>query len=158
MRAPNDAPDSYRPRRPRLDSQEAQEAADKARDLLARLLELSGFDVSVEGRADPKAIVLSVRGSDAPLLLEGNHGAPKLALLDTYSMLLRRMVFDNERDAVPIIIDADDYRIKRVEHLRYLATTLGDKARAGVNLQVFGMNSVDRRAVHKHVSASFSDV
>lgn len=133
---------------------------ERAREVLAGILERMGVDVGVEAREDPERIFLEVKGPDSGLCI-GKKGQT----LDALQFLVGKIVHrghegpfldekqagegDRDSGAKPIVVDTEGYRQKHHDSLVELATRLaGDAVRTGQVVAVNPMSPPDRRIMH----------
>jgi spoIIIJ-associated protein len=127
------------------------EVAEMASEMLARMVELMGFTgvVSSEWRdadaiTDERHLLLSVDGSDLSPLI-GRRGDT----LENIQYLLRLMVNQRLHRWLNIIVDVEQYRAKRQDHLTHLAMRMADQvSETGRSFALEPMPPNERRIVH----------
>ncbi len=120
------------------------EACDKARDLLAGLVDDLGFDLSVTAEWTDEGCVLGLSGEDAHLALAENG-----EMLDALEVVLFQ-VFGREIDREQrFIVDADGFRQTRKAELHAMARFAAEQVRKNGRPFTFGvLNSTERRIIH----------
>ena len=116
-------------------------------DVLTEILRLMGVaaEVVVKPGTGPSEFVLDIRG-DSTALLIGRRGQT----LEALQHILSRIVADKlgPDDPQPIV-DAEDYRGKRVRSLEDMALRMGEKAKRSRKTQeIDALSARDRRVVH----------
>ena len=115
---------------------------------LETALEKMGLEASVDARLEKKFLRVRIHGKDAESLVIGRGSAAKSDVLDAFQLLLSRSIYQGEGGRT-VVIDANDYRDSRLDVLAPAADRLGDLAIAtSKTVNVYGMNSFDRRAIH----------
>ncbi|MBV9121070.1 MAG: protein jag [Chloroflexi bacterium] len=120
-----------------------ENAPDVAADLLEDLLEKMGVDAEVELREEDP-ITLNVIGEDLGILI-GRRGETLTAL----QFILNQMLNQQTGEWLGVIVDAEDYRLRREDQLRGLARRMADRARyyrQAVTLEPMAPH--ERRIVH----------
>jgi spoIIIJ-associated protein len=118
--------DSARPvrtERPPRAKTTLENAPDLAADLLEELLDKMGVDAEVEIREDDP-ITLNVLGEDLGILI-GRRGET----LSAVQFVLNQMLNHRTGEWLAVIVDAEDYRLRREEQLQGLAQRMADRAR-----------------------------
>jgi len=125
---------------------------ERARYFIEQVLGLAGFDIDdVTGEGDGN-IEIDIDGPEARNLVRQPNGVDSPVVLDALAQLGRLVAFPGSTSSRPVVVDADDYRSRRHEQLGDLADYVGEKVEAeGNDINIYGMNSVDRRAVHRHL-------
>jgi len=127
-------------RRPRA---HVENGADMAAELLEELLDKMGVDAEIEIREEDP-ITLNVIGEDLGILI-GRRGETLSAL----QFVLNQMLNQRIGDWLGVVVDAEDYRLRREDQLRGLARRMADRARyyrQAVTLDPMPPN--ERRIVH----------
>jgi spoIIIJ-associated protein len=120
-----------------------ENAADVAADLLEELLDKMGVDGEVEVREEDP-VTLNIIGEDLGILI-GRRGET----LSAVQFVLNQMLNHKTGDWLGVIVDAEDYRLRREDQLRGLARRMADRARyyrQAVTLDPMPPN--ERRIVH----------
>jgi spoIIIJ-associated protein len=128
---------------PLLDEDRKGDNADLAMDLLEELLEKMGVEADIELREE-EPITLNVIGEDLGILI-GRRGETLAAV----QFVLNQMLNQKTGDWLSVIVDAEDYRLRREEQLQGLARRMADRARyyrQSVTLEPMPPN--ERRIVH----------
>lgn len=124
-----------------MSDNQAAEAAKKVLEDLLRLLEV---EATVSLEQDPERIVLNIRGDGSGLLI-GRKGQT----LDAMEYLINKIVHKDAEDKKRIVVDTENYRLRREDSLVSLAQRLGEKAkRLGRPVTISPMSAHDRRIIH----------
>jgi len=138
--APAPAPPKERAPRPKPTT---EGAPDIAADLLEELLDKMGVDAEGEIR-DEDPITLNVIGEDLGILI-GRRGET----LSAVQFILNQMLNHKTGEWLGVVVDAEDYRLRREEQLRGMARRMADRARyyrQAVTLDPMPPN--ERRIIH----------
>lgn len=124
---------------------------ERVRFFVEKTLAHAGFgNTTVTLREDDGNILVDIAGPDARAIVTQPNGVDSPVVLDALAALARRIAFPAESEPRPVVVDADNYRSRRTEQLGELADYLVDKVtQDGLAISIYGMNSVDRRAVHR---------
>lgn len=122
-----------------------------AADMLATVIRLMGFHATVgaewrdaDAITDERHLLLSARGDSLSPLI-GRRGDT----LDNIQYLLRLMVNQKLHRWLNIIVDVEEYRSKRVDHLTHLALRMADQvADTGRSFALEPMPPNERRIIH----------
>ena len=116
-------------------------------EVLTEILRLMGVEAEVVVRPGTSAseFVLDVQGDSSALLI-GRRGQT----LESLQHILSRIVADKVGAGVPQpIVDAEDYRGRRVRSLEDMALRMGEKAKRSRKTQgIDALSARDRRVVH----------
>jgi predicted RNA-binding protein Jag len=127
------------------------EEIDYARDVLSKLLQLmkfSGFTVDTLQDGDLRVLKISADGKDG--LIIGKNGQNLLALQYLMSIALDKKFHRH----LPVIIDVDSYREKRVAYLKTLVRTMADRAGSEkTEVMTDFLPSYERKLIHEEISA-----
>ena len=132
-------------------SAEMDESVAEARELgvkvLSEILRLMGVDSKVVAKPGhgPTEFILDIQGDSGALLI-GRRGQT----LEALQHIISRVVADRAGpDGPQPIVDAEDYRGRRVRSLEDMALRLGEKAKRSRKPQsIDALNARDRRVVH----------
>ena len=116
-------------------------------EVLTEILRLMGVDsrVVVKPGQGPTEVVLDIQGDSGALLI-GRRGQTLEALQHIVSRIVAEKV---GADGPQTIVDAEDYRGRRVRSLEDMALRLGEKAKRSRKPQsIDALNARDRRVVH----------
>lgn len=103
-----------------------------------------GLKADVEGFFKEGNLHLEIKGDQEGILI-GKYGRT----LESFQMLINRMVNKKLKSSMRIVVDIDDYRKRRSENMAKMAQRLGEKAkRTGHSLTVGPFNAHDRRIIH----------
>jgi spoIIIJ-associated protein len=126
---------------------EAAALGEKAREVLATILNLMGIGAEVELKAGEKSdeTVLEIHAENSGLLI-GRKGQT----LEALQYLVSRIVGERGGAEGPhIIVDIENYRQRRRKSLEDLALRLGEKAkRQRKTVTVDALSAADRRIIH----------
>jgi len=123
-----------------------------AREILESLLNLLGLDTSVSLRESPGEtpvgtdahVLLNIEGEDLGILI-GRQGQTLAAL----QYLVRTIISHRLKLKVPLTIDVEGYRERRVESIQSLAQRLADQVAAKREpFMMQPMTAYERRIVH----------
>jgi spoIIIJ-associated protein len=121
---------------------------ERARDILARIVELMGIQAEVEISADePEGVHLELHGSTDLGLLIGKRGQTLAALQLVVAMMANRDQPPDKRRR--IVLDAEGYRARRERALSATARSAAERAkRTGRPVSLEALNPRERRIVH----------
>ena len=125
------------------------DVVDRAADFLADILSYLGFDAEIHPEVIDNTAVFDVIGEDVQSISPGKDPA----VVNALSWILRRARF-TLGSGYRFDVDVNSYRLERVHKLEGVAQELHDKIEGGLNrITCFGMDNVDRRALHLLLSA-----
>lgn len=120
------------------------ELAEEARGKLAEILRLMGVDQDVAVEETDREIRLDVRGNAGGIII----GA-KGQTLDALQFIMERIVSHIAGSRKKVLLDANDYRRRRIRQLQALAEKLSRKAIETRRIvTVDDMSARDRRIIH----------
>ena len=109
--------------------------------ILEKILELLGVGYEVESREDQETIYLSIKSDQAALLI-GYHG-------NTINSLQLLMGAIARRHDLRVVVDVDNWRVKREEQLTSLARGVAQRVREqGREEPLYNLTANERRVVH----------
>lgn len=118
--------------------------ANRAREVLSRLLELMGETAEVSATLEDDRVALTIDSADAGLLI-GKQGQT----LEALQYLLSKILAKQSKKKLRVVMDIESYRARHQEALTQLAMKSGDKAkRTGKPITLTPMNPHDRRIIH----------
>ena len=121
-----------------------EEGVEFAKELITGLLEKMEVHIVLEGFLRERDICLEVKGDEKGILI-GKHGRT----LDAVQFLINRMVNKRLMDPVRVVLDVNDYRKRRADHLKKMALQLGERAKVrGHSLTIGPFSAHDRRIIH----------
>lgn len=127
---------------------EAQQKAQRAQEVLNRLIGYLGVEASISIKEVGDSIKLDINSEQTGLII-GKKGETLNALQFIINKIVNR--FPEGRRMV--VIDAEGYRDRRKETLETMAFELGDKVRVlRKTISIMPMNAYDRRIVHMTIS------
>jgi spoIIIJ-associated protein len=124
-----------------------EDPAGRLQELLERVAEAAGVEVSVEVDEGPDGLVAQYVGDDVALLI-GRHGQT----IDAIQHIAYRFARQGAGERVPVIVDAAGYRERRATALRAAADQAAETAvshRRAVPLEV--MSALERKVIHEHL-------
>jgi len=116
-------------------------------EFVDEVLRLAGFEAKSQGSFDGNNLLVKIDGKDSEALVIDENDNYRPEVTDAIADLARRII--DERNAPPIVIDAANRRSRRLEQLEILAEILADEAKDGRKIDVFGLDNVERRTVHR---------
>ena len=115
-----------------------------ARSFLQQIFDKMKVDVDIEVYEDKNAILLKVIGDDIAIII-GRRGET----LDALQYITNLAVNKNSDTYKKVVIDVENYRIKREETLKRLAGRLAEKViRTRKSVVLEPMNPYERRIIH----------
>ncbi len=129
---------------PALPEAEAAELIQLAQGVTTSLIEAMGFHAAASGREEAGQVHVSVTGPDlAPLI--GRRGQT----LDALDLLVNLIVAHRQGRRIPVIVDVERYRERRVETLEDMARRFAERVRrSGRPLALKPMSAAERRIIH----------
>ena len=125
---------------------------DRAADFLTDMLSWMGFDAEIHTEVIDNTVVFDIVGDDVKSI------SPEVnpEVVNALSWLIKRARFNLGSD-IRFDIDVNGYRLTRVHQLEGVAAELHNKLAAGTDqVTIFGMDNVDRRALHLLLNADQS--
>jgi spoIIIJ-associated protein len=127
--------------------EEVEEETDlgrKAKDILLQIVQKIEANANIELFETNKTIRLEIISSESGLFI-GKFGQT----LDSIQHLLKKILEIKFQDGKNLVVDAEEYRVRREESIESKARKLAKKARQeGRPVSVEPMNAMDRRIVH----------
>ncbi|HET8999171.1 MAG TPA: RNA-binding cell elongation regulator Jag/EloR [bacterium] len=142
-------PSRAAPQASALPEAEAAELIQLAQGVATSLIEAMGFHASASGREEAGQIHVSVTGPDlAPLI--GRRGQT----LDALDLVVNLIVAHRQGRRIPVIVDVERYRERRVETLEDMARRFAERVRrSGRPLALKPMSAAERRIIHTTLAA-----
>ncbi len=142
-------PSRAAPPAPALPEAEAAELIELAQSVATSLIEAMGFHAAASGREEAGQVHVSVTGPDlAPLI--GRRGQT----LDALDLLVNLIVAHRQGRRIPVIVDVERYRERRVETLEDMARRFAERVRrSGRPLALKPMSAAERRIIHTVLAA-----
>jgi spoIIIJ-associated protein len=128
-------------------SVDTRDPGERLRDLLERIADTAGVEVSVEIEDGPDGLSAEYLGDDVALLI-GRHGQT----IDAIQHLAYRIAMQGVEPRRSVTVDAAGYRERRAETLRAAADQAAETAishRRAVPLEA--MNALERKVIHEHL-------
>jgi len=120
------------------------QAAETAKKILQDILRLLEVEATVDLKEESERILLNIKGDGSGLLI-GRKGQT----LDALEYLINKIVHKDAEDKKRIVVDTENYRIRREDSLVQLAQRLAEKAkRLGRPVTISPMSAHDRRIIH----------
>ncbi len=120
------------------------QVAETARKPLQDILRLLVVEATVDLKEESERILLDIKGDGSGLLI-GRKGQT----LDAIEYLINKIVHKDAEDKKRIVVDTENYRLRREDSLVKLAQRLAEKAkRLGRPVTISPMSAHDRRIVH----------
>lgn len=150
-----DAQDQGQGNRSRRDSREQEEDFEeeveeetdlgrKAKEILLQIVKAIDADAGIELYETNKKIRLEIESKESGLFI-GKFGQT----LDSIQHILKKILELKHEDGKHLVVDAEDYRVRREESIETKARKLAKKARQERRpVSVEPMNAMDRRIVH----------
>jgi spoIIIJ-associated protein len=114
------------------------------KEILERLLQLMGFEPTVEEHSMDGGVLLEVKGDD-PGRLIGRQGQT----LSELQYITNRLLFRQDPNAPKVTVDVGNYRSQARDALVKKAKEAADKVRRwGDIVELEPLNAFDRRIVH----------
>jgi spoIIIJ-associated protein len=102
------------------------------------------MEATVDLQEDSERILLDIKGDGSGLLI-GRKGQT----LDALEYLINKIVHKDAEDKKRIVVDTENYRLRREDSLVQLAQRLAEKAkRLGRPVTISPMSAHDRRIIH----------
>jgi len=112
------------------------------------LVKSLGFDSDIIISERNSAILVNIQ-EENPVLLIGRHGET----LESLQHIVKAMLQHETKELIPVVIDVNGYKTKRIEILEKRVKDIARKVReTGVEEELEPMNSYERRVVHTAVS------
>ncbi len=122
----------------------------RAADFLNKIFEKMNLEAEIEAVLEDKTLNVRIEGKDMALLI-GRRGQT----LDSLQYLVSLVVNKGHEDYIRVILDTENYRVKREETLVKLAHKLAHKAkqyRKDITLEP--MNPYERRVIHSALQSN----
>lgn len=127
--------------------EEVEEETDlgrKAKEILLQIVKAIDADAGIELYETNKKIRLEIESKESGLFI-GKFGQT----LDSIQHILKKILELKHEDGKHLVVDAEDYRVRREESIETKARKLAKKARQERRpVSVEPMNAMDRRIVH----------
>jgi spoIIIJ-associated protein len=121
-----------------------EERVEIAKELMLGLLQRLGMETEVEGFLTEGELHLDVKSDEEGILI-GKHGRT----LESFQVLINRMVNRRLKEPVRVVLDIAHYKKKRTDSLTKMAVRLGENAkRTGKGVTIGPLNAHDRRVIH----------
>jgi len=134
--------------RPGIEPGDRSELAEKALEILHKILDLMGLDATAEViEDDEESVSIDIRSDDDIGLLIGKRGQTLAALQLIVAMMANRQQPPENRRRV--ILDAEGYRERRDRTLQAMARSAAQRAkRTGRPVTLSSLNPRERRIIH----------
>ena len=128
----------------RMATEEARELTELGGAITSALIEAMGFHATVAAREESGQIHVAVTGPDLALLI-GRRGQA----LEALDLLVNLIAAHRQGRRVPVVVDVERYRERRLEVLQDVARRFADRARrTGRPVALKPMSAAERRIVH----------
>lgn len=122
-------------------------ASARLEEYLGRVVAALGLDATVSIRDEEEALVGSVDGDDLGIFI-GRHGQT----IDAVQYLANNLAFRGLETRKRVVVDAENYRQRRIEALQAMAERGVDEVMAGSShYELKPMNPIERRIVHVYL-------
>ncbi len=119
--------------------------------LLAKMLDT--YEVTVGQEDDVFSIVINTQDEASTII--GRHGET----IRAFQKILEVMLFKEYKDAVKILVDVNDYRIKQKERLEYIAKQHADKvSETSAPAYLRGFSSYERKIIHEYITTTYPEL
>lgn len=126
------------------------DVVDRTVDFLADILSYMGYDAEIHTEVMDNTAIFDVLGDDVGCLSPEKDPS----VINAISWILKRARFALG-SGYRFDLDINSFRLERIRRLEGVANEVQNKIRGGVDkIQIFGMDNVDRRAVHMLLNAS----
>ena len=124
-------------------------AAERVREFMARIVDASGVDATIEVREDADGLHAEFVGDGDDLgLLIGHHGQT----IDAIQHLAYRIATRGDAERVSVLVDAAGYRERRATALRATADQAAQQAISGRRaVSLDAMSALERKVIHEHL-------
>lgn len=127
-----------------ISAEELEEAKDKAYDFVNGLIQLMGVDCETTAEIKDNSVYISITGPEARIII-GRRGD----VLDAIQFIAMTNVNEERRGGVRVIVDAENYRERRLATLKRVAESNARKAlKYGEIIELEPMNAYERRIIH----------
>jgi spoIIIJ-associated protein len=117
----------------------------EVRNFLRSVLNCMNMEVEIRIKEENNIVKIDLAGSDMGILI-GYRGETLDALQYLISLIVNK---DHDMEYKRVILDTENYRLKREETLKRLARRVGDKVkRTGRTVKLEPMNPYERRIIH----------
>jgi len=121
-----------------------ENACDKAVEFLTTILNKMNIEASITAELDGESLSINMEGEDMAILI-GKRGQT----LDAIQYLISLVVNKDKEEYVRVILDTENYRMKRKDTLENLANKLAYKVKKSrKNVVLEPMNPYERRIIH----------
>lgn len=125
------------------------DVVDRTADFLADILSYMGYDAEIHTEVIDNTAIFDIFGESVSEL----SPAKDPTVINAISWILKRTRFAMGA-GFRFDLDVNSYRLARVRQLESVAQNLHDKIADGVQqIQIFGMDNLDRRAIHMLLNA-----
>jgi spoIIIJ-associated protein len=119
----------------------------EAKEILSKILELLGFNVTVEEHPLEDGLLLEVKTEDSGRLI-GRQGQT----LSDLQYITNRLLFQQSQDSPKVMVDVGGYRAQAREALVKKAKEAAEKVRRwGDVVEMEPLSAFDRRIVHNAI-------
>lgn len=128
-------------------SEEVKVVLEEIEKFLNGLFSVYNITASVQSKYEDHEFFVTVNGENLGVLI-GYHGEA----LESIQYILSNYIFNKTGHSHHILLDIENYRAKRAESLKSMASNLAEKAiQAGRSFKLEPMNSFERKVIHAHL-------
>jgi spoIIIJ-associated protein len=121
-----------------------QSALERAKEVLASIVEKMGISCEVDGTEGQDGLYLSIR-SDKGGLIIGKGGET----LDALQYIVSKITQKKIGERINVWVDTEDYRKRREERVKNLARSMANKVKqSGQPITLGNLSSSDRKIIH----------
>lgn len=118
------------------------------KETLSEITKKMGIEVNFEVRRREDSLTIKMF-SDHNAVLIGKNGYTVSAL----QTIIRQIIHNEVNNYIPIILDVENYKDKRIKNLEFLAKKVAKEvAETKVEAKLDSMNSYERRIIHSYLS------
>ncbi len=127
--------------------------AKRATAYLTALFEKMNLAIETHATLDGKFLRLNLTGDDSLELIQGKGATARSDVMEALQLIVSRTLYSSDRGRT-VIIDAGGFRKDRLESLRGVADRIAKVAGVVESVEIYGMNSFDRRGIHVRLQES----
>lgn len=121
---------------------------DSIKEHLQEITKLMGITTNFEVRRRDDNITIKLFSNHNAVLI-GKNGTT----IEALQTIIRQIIHNETKNFVPIILDVENYKDKKIKNLEYLAKKVArEVAKTKVATKLDSMNSYERRIVHSLLS------
>ena len=121
-----------------------EEQSVMVKEVVIGLLNRMGVESKVETSVREGNVCVEIKGDKEGILI-GKHGRT----LEALQMIVNRMVNKKLKEPVRVVVDIDEYRIRRATSVAKMVARVAERVkRAGKPITIGPFNAYDRRIIH----------